>query len=168
MSSPARRSISNAIKHFQKTIQSEPQKVYKTFFTQNHQWIRINQSKLETEMQGGICKAKMGLTDYYQDKLGNITKVYVDDVALNENLSQGTDFLSIKHAEMESNPKILDIELPINCKIVEVNPDLKDIPSFINRSAMQDGWLCSVEGNRDDIENLMSKEEYEKYIKRNR
>ena len=165
MSSPARRSISNAIKNFQK-LRSDPQPVYKTFFTQNHQWIRINQSKLETEMQGGMCNAKIGLTDYYQDKLGYVNKVYVDDVTLNEKLTQGTDFLSIKHTNLESDPKILDIELPINCKIVEVNPDLKDIPRVINRSAENDGWICSIEGNRDDIENLMSKEEYEKYIKR--
>ena len=45
---------------------------------------------------------------------------------------------------------------------------LKKSFSTANLCVWFDGWICSVVGNRDDIEKLMSQDEYEKYIKRSR
>jgi len=164
--SPTRRSLSNAIKRFTKP---SPKIEPKTFYTQHHQWVRINnpnEAELTANM-GGPITAKLGLTEYGQDSLGNLQKIYLDSVSLNEDLTRGTDFLTIKHTHRKSeNYKIRDIELPINCKIVELNRSLEDLPQIVNRSPEDDGWICSISADKADIENLMTKQEYEAFLKK--
>jgi len=162
--SPTRRSLSNAIKRFTKpTPKIEP----KTFYTQHHQWVRINNPSDEVSANMGPITAKLGLTEYGQDSLGNLQKIYLDSVSLNENLTRGTDFLTIKHTHRkDENYKIRDIELPINCKIIDLNRSLEDLPQIVNRSPEADGWICSISAEKADIENLMTKKEYETFLKK--
>lgn len=160
MSSPARRSLSNAIKRFTKpTPKIEPI----TYYTQHHQWVRID----PTAENNTECHAILGLTEHGQDRLGNLQKIYLDSVSLNEKIMQGTDFLTIKHTSRNSNNhKIQDIEIPVDCKIVELNRNLEDLPQIVNRSPEADGWICAITADKAQIEKLMNKAEYERFLKR--
>jgi glycine cleavage system H protein len=49
---------------------------------------------------------------------------------------------------------------------VEVNDPLIDSPEMINEDCYGEGWMIKIEiSNKDELDELMSAEEYEAYIK---
>ena len=48
---------------------------------------------------------------------------------------------------------------------MKVNDELKDQPELINDSPYEDGWMLVVKmTNPDEVDSLMSAEEYEAYL----
>jgi len=58
---------------------------------------------------------------------------------------------------VESVKAASDIYAPVSGKVVAVNEALNEKPSLLNKSPMQDGWLCKVKLSKpEEFESLMT------------
>ena len=94
-------------------------------YSSDHEWIRAD---------GG--RARIGITDYAQDALGDV--VYVQLPEVGTEVQAGEAF-----AEVESTKSVSDIFAPVTGTIVEVNAELADTPERLNEDPYGEGWICS-------------------------
>jgi glycine cleavage system H protein len=92
-------------------------------YSTDHEWIRFEDGK-----------ARVGITDYAQDALGDV--VYVQVPAVGTTVAAG-DTLS----EVESTKSVSDIYAPLTGTIAEVNIDLADAPERLNEDPYGEGWI---------------------------
>ena len=117
------------------------------YYTETHEWARID---------GG--RARIGITDYAQKKLGDIT--YVELPEEGKDIRQ-SDFLT----GIESVKAASDIYAPLSGKITAVNIVLETAPESINQSPYEDGWIAEIEIlDSTESENLMDAGSYKDYI----
>lgn len=81
--------------------------------------------------------ARVGITDYAQDQLGDI--VYVELPSIGSHIVQGAVF-----ATVESVKSVSECYMPISGKVVAVNSSLADNPVLLNQSPYADGWMVLV------------------------
>ena len=96
----------------------------------------------------------MGLSDYLQDQMGEITTLDLPDIG---------DVLRAKHrmGHVESDEASSPIEAPISGEVVEVNSEALDNPDLINSEPYGSGWLLRVRfDNPQELEDLINEEEY--------
>lgn len=123
---------------------SIPEKYY---YLKEHEWVHINGNK-----------AKIGISDYAQQKLGDITFVELPDIG--KELKQ-FDFLS----GIESVKAASDIYSPISGKIIAVNNELEDAPELVNQSPYEKGWIAEIEiVDSSETDNIMDAAAYKKYV----
>jgi len=82
--------------------------------------------------------ARVGITDYAQDALGDI--VYVDLPAIGTDVEVGG-----KLGEVESTKSVSEIYAPVAGRITAVNDALSDAPERINEDPYGEGWICELE-----------------------
>lgn len=117
------------------------------FYTKEHEWIRIEDSI-----------ATVGITDYAQSALGDITYVELPDV--DAEVEQFEQFASVESVKAAN-----DIFCPMSGKIIEVNSDLESSPELINKSCYEKGWLVQIEITApEEKANLMTAAEYERFL----
>lgn len=92
---------------------------------EQHLWVRIDD---ET--------AYIGITDYAQDKMGEL--LFVELPEEDENFERGDVFSCV-----ESSKKDNDLEAPFNFTIIEHNADLANEPEAVNEDAF-DNWIVKV------------------------
>ena len=119
-------------------------------YTQEHEWVKVEDSSLGS--------ALAGITQYAQDQLGDI--VYFD-------LPQPGS--SVQHlakmGEVESVKAVSDLYSPISGEVIEVNGQLADHPEIVNQDPFEEGWLIRVRmSDAAEVDSLMSAEEYESFI----
>ncbi len=116
-------------------------------YTKEHEWIDIDGKT-----------ATVGITDYAQSALGDITYVELPGIdGQVEQFEQLTALESVKSAS--------DIFSPVSGKILEVNDDLTDDPGLINRDPYEKGWIAKVEiSDEEEASNLMTADEYRSYL----
>ena len=116
-------------------------------YTKKHEWVR---------QEGNI--AVVGLSDYAQDKLGEIVFVELPDV--------GTEVEAGKSsAVIESVKAVADLYAPLDGKVVEVNEDLLDQPEVINADPYGAGWVYKIEvKDESQLGLLMDRVAYEKFV----
>ena len=118
-------------------------------YTKQHEWVSIND---------GDKKATVGITDYAQKQLGDI--VYVELPEIGVKLNKGDEA-----AVVESVKAAAEVYSPISGEILEVNENLADSPELINNEAESNGWFFKlVPSEESELEELMDKEGYDKYI----
>ena len=122
------------------------QRSFSTFYTKDHEWISISDKQ-----------ATIGISDHAQSQLGDVVFIEFSDII--DEISFG-DVIST----IESVKAVSDVYSPVDCKILEFNEELLNTPEIINESPETDGWLIKVEITEIDKKNLLSKEEYLKYI----
>jgi glycine cleavage system H protein len=96
-------------------------------YSEEHEWVAVE----------GV-RARVGITDYAQDSLGDV--VYVE--------LPGTDANVMAHAscaEIESTKSVSEIFSPVTGTIVEVNDALDDAPEQVNADPYGGGWIFVVE-----------------------
>lgn len=96
-------------------------------YSSDHEWIRTD---------GG--RARVGITDYAQDALGDV--VYVQLPEVGADVSAGDAI-----AEVESTKSVSDIYAPVSGTIVEVNAELVDTPERLNDDPYGEGWIFIIE-----------------------
>lgn len=115
-------------------------------YTKSHEWIAA---------QG--AKAKVGLTNYAQDHLGDITFVELPEVG--RALKQGEVF-----GVVESVKAVSDCYTPAGGTVTAVNTRLETEPDLINRDPHGEGWIFELElAGGADREALMDVETYTRY-----
>jgi glycine cleavage system H protein len=90
--------------------------------------------------------------------LGGVT--FIELPAEGEELTQFKPF-----AEIESVKAVSDIYAPVSGRVVEINQDLSTAPDAIEQDPYGNGWICRIEiSDAGEIEDLMSADEYAKYL----
>ena len=118
-------------------------------YTKQHEWVAIND---------GDEKAAVGITDYAQKQLGDI--VYVELPRIGVKVNKGDEA-----AVVESVKAAAEVYSPISGEILEVNQNLADSPELINNEAEANGWFFKLAPSEEsELEELMDKEGYDKYI----
>lgn len=103
-------------------------------------------------------KAKIGITDFAQESLGDIVFVELPSVG---DLIVADESLG----EVESTKAVSKIYAPVSGKVVAVNEDVIEAPETINEDMYEEGWLVEVEmSDPDELDALMTAEEYESFI----
>jgi glycine cleavage system H protein len=102
--------------------------------------------------------AVIGITDYAQKALGDIT--YVELPQMGTKLQQGKEFAVVESAKAAS-----DVFAPVSGAVAEVNSSLADHPELINQDPYGEGWLVRLTGvSAAEVASLLSPQEYEKLI----
>ena len=118
-------------------------------YTKDDEWVR-----LEGE------NAYIGITDYAQHELGDITFVDVDPDLVGETLDAGEEFGAIEAVKTSA-----EILMPVAGEIVEVNEALADDASLINSDPYGKGWLIKVKpADVAEVAGLLSADDYKKLI----
>ena len=94
-------------------------------YTDEHEWARIS---------GDI--ARIGVSDYAQDQLGDI--VFVELPAVGDTLAKGEVF-----GTLESVKAVSELYLPLSGEVVAVNTALTDAPELINQDPYA-AWIIEV------------------------
>lgn len=117
------------------------------FFTKDHEWVRIDGKE-----------AYVGITDYAQHSLGDIT--FVELPKTNEVLKQASHCATVESVKAAS-----DVYAPLSGKVLMVNTLLANNPELINQSAYEKGYFFSMEfSNLAEQATLMDASSYQKYI----
>ena len=117
-------------------------------YTKSHEWVRVD---------GDI--ATIGVTDYAQSELGDITYLELPDVG--GSVSGGEPFGVVESVKAAS-----DIYTPIDGEVIERNEDAIAAPDVVNSSPYEGAWLIRVRvSDPAQLEQLMSAEEYEELLK---
>lgn len=116
-------------------------------YTKEHEWVRIEGNK-------GV----VGITDYAQSHLGDVT--YVEVPAVGKVLRQFEVLASIDSVKAAS-----DIFSPLSGTVAEVNEGLDAKPEAVNKTPYTDGWIAKIDiKDLGEKKNLMDSKQYKKYL----
>ena len=110
-------------------------------YTKDHVWVKV---------EGDT--AKVGITDFAQEQLGDI--LFVDLPEEGAELTAGEVF-----TEIESSKTASEVPAPVSGEVVAVNEDLDDSPEAINEDAYA-AWIVEVKVT-DGLDDLISAADYE-------
>src|SRR3972149_2259686 len=103
-------------------------------------------------------RAKIGITYYAQEQLGDIVYIEMPEAGLEIDANAVI-------GEIESTKTTSTIEAPVGGRVVEVNDVLDETPEVINEDPYGKGWIAIIEiGNNDEVAHLMDSREYQNYI----
>lgn len=101
----------------------------------------------------------VGITDYAQDKLGDI--VFLEEAKIGKVVRKGDVVISI-----ESVKAAADIHSPISGEIIEVNLDAVQNTTIINEDPYGKGWLFKIKiHNKEELKDLLDAKSYSEYRK---
>jgi glycine cleavage system H protein len=116
-------------------------------YTKEHEWITIDSDV-----------ATIGITDFAQDQLTDV--VFVELPEVGKQIEQNGNLCVV-----ESVKSVSDIFSPISGKIEKVNKALENSPALVNSDPFEDGWIVKLKiKNETELDQLMTADEYDKYI----
>lgn len=112
-------------------------------FSGAHVWVRVEGAD-----------AILGLSDYLQDQMGEITTLELPDLG---DVIRATRRMGQAESEDASSP----LEAPLTGEVIDVNPEVLENPDVINSDPYGSGWLVKVRmDDPKELEDLMNEEEY--------
>ena len=115
-------------------------------YTTNHVWV---------QPEGDYCW--VGITDYLQERLGDIVYVSVDGI--DEYFDKNTVFATI-----ESISEVCDLYMPLSGTILGVNNVLEDSPGMLNSNAHEYPIIMLKPDDSLEFEELLPANEYSDFI----
>ena len=116
-------------------------------YTKSHEWVRVD---------GDV--ATVGMTDYAQSELGDITYLELPDPGT---AVEATEPFGV----VESVKAASDIYAPVGGEVVERNEDAVNGPDVLNASPYDQAWLIKIRlSDADALNELMSAGDYEKFL----
>lgn len=116
-------------------------------YTKDHEWIKV---------EGDIVT--IGVTDFAQGELGDI--VYIEVETVGDELQKEEVFGTV-----EAVKTVSDLFMPISGEVMEFNESLESAPESVNNDPYNAGWMIKVKiSNPEDLDSLLSAEEYEQNI----
>ena len=117
------------------------------FYTKDHEWIDVDSAQ-----------ATVGITDYAQSQLGDIT--FVDLPATGTTLKAGETACVVDSVKAAS-----DVFAPVTGTISEGNETLADAPELVNTDAEAAGWLFRMTlSDPAEVQGLMDETAYKAYV----
>ncbi|HNJ97602.1 MAG TPA: glycine cleavage system protein GcvH [Ilumatobacteraceae bacterium] len=116
-------------------------------YSRDHEWVSLSGNR-----------ARVGITDYAQDALGDV--VYVQLPEVGAAVSAGDSF-----GEVESTKSVSDVYAPVSGTVVAVNAALADSPDLLNSDPYGAGWICEIEVSGDaEVQALLDAAAYQALI----
>ena len=113
-------------------------------YTKDHEWVRLQDDDI----------AVVGITDYAQESLGDITFIEFPEVGAT--FESGDVFGVVESVKAAS-----DLYMPVGGEIVAINEAVDAAPELVNQEAFDGGWLLKVlVADASQIEGLMKPEDY--------
>ncbi|MBR7158954.1 MAG: glycine cleavage system protein GcvH [Alphaproteobacteria bacterium] len=117
-------------------------------FTKEHEWV---------ELDGNT--AVIGITDHAQEQLGDV--VFVELPALSAVVEKDKQM-----AVVESVKAASEVYAPLSGTVIELNAALSASPELVNSAPEGEGWFVKITpSNPDEFASLMTKEEYDTFVK---
>ncbi|MBO9725010.1 MAG: glycine cleavage system protein GcvH [Novosphingobium sp.] len=117
------------------------------YFSQEHEWI---------EIEGDL--GTVGITDYAQGQLGDIT--FVDLPEAGAAFGKGDSVAVVDSVKAAS-----DVYTPVSGTVAEANGALTDEPELVNTQAETGGWLFRITlSDASELEALMDEAAYKDYV----
>ena len=119
------------------------------YYHEEHSWARVDGTKVT-----------VGMTDFFQKEAGDI--VFVDLPDLEDEVSQGEVC-----GKIQSRKWIGNLVAPVSGEIVEINEELEDDTTLINKDPYGKGWILVIEASNldEELDNLIhGKEKVEQFI----
>ena len=117
------------------------------FYTKEHEWAKIEGNQVT-----------VGITDYAQSTLGDITFIELPEVGVE--VAQSDTLAAVESVKAAS-----DVYAPLSGKVIKVNQLLESSPEIINQSPYEDGWLVVIElKDESEKEKLLDHSSYKTYI----
>ena len=115
-------------------------------YSESHEWVKV---------EDGI--AVIGVTDFAQAEMGDIT--YVDMPDVDDEVTAGEEFGALESVKAAS-----DLFAPVSGKVVAVNEALDDTPELVNEDAFEN-WIIKVEmSDPSELDALMDAAAYKAHI----
>jgi glycine cleavage system H protein len=116
-------------------------------YSREHTWARVD---------GNLVT--IGVTDYGQDKLGEILNVELPEV--DTYVEQDEPYGTI-----ESAKAVTELISPVSGDVVRVNDDIADDVGIINSDPYDTGWMIVVEmKDTSELDGLLDSSEYNDYV----
>lgn len=113
-------------------------------YSSDHEWVSVEGTR-----------ARVGITDYAQDALGDV--VYVQVPTVGQVVNAGDSF-----GEVESTKSVSDVYAPLSGTVVAVNEALAGTPEALNQDPYGNGWLCEIEmSDASQLDTLLDAEGYQ-------
>ncbi len=117
-------------------------------YTKDHEWVKIHEDGTAT----------VGITDYAQESLGDITFVEFPEVG--ESFPAGETFGVVESVKAAS-----DLFMPVDAEVVEVNEAVDASPELLNQDPYEEGWLLKIKPQDPaQLEGLLKAEAYQGII----
>lgn len=117
-------------------------------YAKSHEWLKL-------ESDG---TATIGITDYAQNSLGDITYVQLPKVGA---VFKAGDTFGV----VESVKAASDLYAPVAGTVLEVNPALNGAPETVNRAAFGEGWMMKLKpAQAAEVDALLDAAAYTKLI----
>ncbi|XP_058384333.1 glycine cleavage system H protein, mitochondrial [Diceros bicornis minor] len=131
-----------------RTLRTGPALLSVRKFTDKHEWITT---------ENGI--GTVGISNFAQEALGDV--VYCSLPEVGTKLNKQDEFGALESVKAAS-----ELYSPLSGEVTEINEALAENPGLVNKSCYEDGWLIKMTlSNPSELDELMSEEAYEKYIK---
>ena len=112
-------------------------------YTKEHEWTRID---------GNV--ARVGITTFAVEALGDITQVDLPDVG--DTVAKDEVFGTV-----DSVKTVSDLYAPFSGKVVAINESLADAPELVNDSPYDEGWILDIEiANASEKDALLDSNAY--------
>lgn len=96
-------------------------------YTKDHEWVQ----------DLGNGRARIGITDYAQESLGDVTFVELPPVG--EQFAAGDTFGVVESVKAAS-----DLYMPLAGEVVAINETLESTPEAVNESPYGEAWLIEI------------------------
>jgi len=117
------------------------------YFSEDHEWIEVDGDT-----------GTVGITDYAQGQLGDIT--FVELPAVGQEVTKG-DSVSV----VDSVKAASDVYTPVSGEVTDINEALGDAPELVNADAEVGGWLFRVTlADPGELGSLMDEAAYKEYV----
>jgi len=120
-----------------------------SYYSENDFWVNID---------GRV--ATVGITDYLQKSSGDVA--FIEPIPPGGEVEAGG-----KLGELETMKVTLDLQSPVNGRVVEINRELGAHPELINSDPYGYGWICRIELSDPEVEKgrLLQAEAYMELMK---
>ena len=112
-------------------------------YTKEHEWVAVDGDR-----------ARVGITDYAQDALGDVVYVQLPEVGV-------AVAAMAPCAEVESTKSVSAIYAPVSGTVAEANDSLTQEPEALNRDPYGDGWIFVIQlSDPSEVEKLLDAAAY--------
>jgi glycine cleavage system H protein len=116
-------------------------------YSPEHEWVRLT---------GTV--ARVGITDFAQDSLGDVVFVQLPDVGLD--VVAGASV-----SEIESTKSVSDVYVPVTGVVCALNDALADQPELVNSDPYGEGWMFEIEvSDANALDGLLDAAGYRRLI----
>ena len=117
-------------------------------YAKSHEWLKLASDGTAT----------VGITDYAQNSLGDITYVQLPKVGAS--LKAGESFGVVESVKAAS-----DLYAPVAGGVTEINPALNNTPETVNSAPYDAGWMLKLKlANPADASGLLDADAYSKLL----